>query len=245
MKDLLVVVPSRGRPANMERLWDSFEATRKADTILMAGLDADDTTAQAYPSGPVYLIQDGMQRHVTGWMNYMALANAGGYRAIGNLGDDNVIHTPGWDVKVLEALEKTPFAFGDDQERNQRPAGQLPTHIFMRSEIVRKLGYFAPPAIWHMWVDLAWFAWGQATGITYLPDVIIEHRHFLEGKAAMDDSYVASRSLVPRDLEALHAYIARRLNRDLARIDRHAKPMTEAGFYKLCWQHGLPVPGPG
>jgi hypothetical protein len=228
----------------MNRLWTAMQDTCRGDTTLLVGLDDDDETQQDYPEGPMYQVEKGLQRKVVQWINLMARPRAKDYKYIGHFGDDNVPRTVGWDVKLMQALQKTNFAWGDDLEYGQRPAGALCTHIFMRSEIVRKLGYFGPPSIQHMYVDLAWLAWGKATGMTFVPDVIIEHMHFLEQKAPMDESYQLSRQLVGSDLAALQDYLAKRVNRDIRRISPRAPLYQGTEFYQFCWERGLAVPAP-
>jgi hypothetical protein len=245
MSELLVVTPSRARPHNVERLWEAMQETCRGDTTLLIGLDDDDETRTSYPAGPQYEVHPGMRHKVVGWINALAVPRAGQYKAIGHFGDDCVPRTAGWDVTVMEALEKQPFAFGDDLERSQRPEGSLPTHIFMRSAIVRRLGYVGPPAMQHMWVDFAWMAWGAAAGMTYLPGVVIEHMHFTSGKAPVDGSYQFSRQFADTDLAGLQRYVAYRLDRDVAKITiRHPHRYNESGFYALCTKRRLLIPKP-
>jgi hypothetical protein len=155
MKELLLAVPSRGRPHNIERVAGTLKETCQADTTLIVGLDEDDPTREQYPVGI-------------------------DYQVVGSVGDDNVFRTPGWDLRIMEALQETPFAFGNDQYPSREP-GTLSCHVFMRSEVVQKLGYFGPPSIAHMYVDVTWMAWGTACGITYLHDVLIPHLHYTTG----------------------------------------------------------------
>ena len=210
MKDLLLVVPSRGRPGNIARLWEAMQATCQGDTTLLVGLDADDPTAQSYPQGPVYRARAGL-RQVVVWINELTMPLMGGsspvsdYRYIGHIGDDNVPRTKGWDVRVMEALELTPFAFGNDLYP-YRPPGALCCHVFCRSEVIRALGYLGPPSLRHMYVDDVWMAWGQAAGITFLQDVIIEHLHYSAGKSEPDDNYRESAVYFGADSAAYTAY---------------------------------------
>lgn len=173
-----------------------------------------------YPAGLDYEVRSGL-RQVVAWINELAvpLAESGEYDYIGHIGDDNLPSTPGWDVQIMEALEKTPFAYGNDLYPGRIP-GALSCHVFMRSSVVRALGYFGPPGIRHMYVDVAWMAWLTACGGTYLNDVIIEHLHYTCGKAPVDESYALSTGLIPADLEAWHAYTQdpQGLARDLSLI---------------------------
>jgi hypothetical protein len=230
VEDLLMAVPSRGRPHNIARLWQAMQDTCTADTTLLAGLDEDDPSAQAYPAGPAYVIRPGL-RYVTAWVNELAVPRAQDYLAIGHFGDDNVPVTPGWDTAMLRALGRTPFAFANDQYPSREP-GTLCCHVFMRSEVTRTLGYFGPPSISHMYVDVAWMAWGKACGITYLHDVLIPHRHYTTGASQLDETYARSCARTSEDLQAWHAYCrSGGLNDDIGKLDgRPYTPETLAEF---------------
>jgi hypothetical protein len=213
MKDLLLAVPSRGRPQNIARLRDAMRETCTGDTHLRVGIDQNDPALEQYPDHVIYVVRDNL-RKVTAWVNELTVLRAGDYRALGTVGDDNVFRTPGWDTQIMEALEKTPFAFGNDQYPSRQP-GTLCCHVFMRSEVVQTLGYFGPPSIAHMYVDVAWMAWGTACGITYLHDVLIPHLHYTVG-APHDETYANSYAGTGADLQAWHAYCrSGQLNTDI------------------------------
>lgn len=203
MRDLLLAIPSRGRPGNIDRLVAAMDGTCTGDTVLVVGLDEDDLTADDYPEGVCYVERPDLHK-VTAWVNTLTVSEADGYRYLGHFGDDNVPVTRGWDTQIMAALEKTPFAFANDQYPGRAP-GTLCCHVFMRSEVVQKLGYFGPPSIAHMYVDVAWMAWGTACGITYLHDVLIPHLHYTTG-AAFDATYQNSYAGTGADLQAWHAY---------------------------------------
>lgn len=215
MADLLLVVPSRGRPGNIERLWSAMQETCTAATGLLVGLDSDDPLHTKYPAGPDYWIADSL-RHVVPWVNFLASRHCWQSAAVGHIGDDNVPRTRGWDTAILEALQITPFAFANDLY--PRAPGSLCCHIFTRSDLVMKLGYLGPPAIQHMFVDPVWMAWGRACGITYLHEVVIEHMHWSNGKAAGDQVYQDAASCWDGDLAAYHEYCRAQLNADIAKL---------------------------
>src|SRR6185437_16173265 len=181
MRDLLLVVHSRGRPRNIKRLMTAMQHTCQGETDLVVGLDIDDPTNIEYRRSGVEFMLSSHHQQVVAWINHMATAWSRTYRAIGHIGDDNVPSTAGWDLRVMEALQEVPMCFADDLYPS-RPRGTLPCHIFMRSEIIRTLGYMGPPAFKSMYVDNVWLAWGAAIGIKFLPDVIIEHMHPGAGK---------------------------------------------------------------
>lgn len=231
MSELGLLVPSRGRPNNVARLWDSMQATCAGRTTLLVGLDADDPARDAYPPGPGYVIQDGM-RYVTAWVNYLALATYGMFAFIGTVGDDNTCQTIGWDDRIRDALGRQPFAFAND--RYPREPGSLSCHVFMRAEVVKILGYFGPPEISHMYVDVAWMAWCLAAGYEYLDDVMLPHAHYTLG-APHDETYARSYAQTGANLAAWHAYSRREgpggLNDDIAKLGgRPYTPETLAAF---------------
>jgi hypothetical protein len=225
VRDLLMVIPSRGRPGNIARLRAAMDATCTAETDLIVGLDDDDPTRDAYPDNADidYVTRPGLHK-VTAWCNELAVGGTENYRYIGHFGDDNVPESRGWDTAVTEALEKTPFAFANDQYPGRAP-GTLCCHVFMRSEVVTTLGYFGPPSIAHMYVDVAWMAWGTACGITYLHDVLIPHLHYTTGRAGVDATYQNSYAGTGADLAAWHAYCrSGGLNADIEALG--GKPYT-------------------
>jgi hypothetical protein len=236
MRDLLVVVPSRGRPASVSRLAQAMAQTCTAATTLAVGLDDDDERQYPRLQGVEYEVRSGL-RQVTAWTNELAVPRAAGYRAVGCLGDDNVPRTAGWDARILEALQRTPFAFGNDLY--PRDPGSMSCHVFMRSEVVQALGYAGAPSISHMYVDVAWFAWGTACGITYLDDVVIEHLHYSNGKAGHDQTYAASYALTAADLQNWHAYSrGGQLNADIAKLG--GTPFTPQSLAEF--NRGINVP---
>lgn len=217
-----MVIPSRGRPQNIERLLHAMAATCEGQTDLVVGLDEDDPTINSYPDDlapfPVtYVIKPDLHK-VTAWCNELAGPLADEYKYIGHFGDDNLPQTPAWDVQLMNALERTPFAFGNDQYPYRQP-GLMACHVFMRSDVVKTLGYFGPPSIAHMYVDVAWTAWGQACGITFLSDVNLEHLHHSSGRAPLDATYQASAGGTGADREAWHAYCrSGQLNEDIRKL---------------------------
>ena len=208
MRDLALLVPSRGRPHNIARLIEAMDQTCQGDTTLVVGVDADDPTLPDYRAFDCELVVQ-QRRSLVRWLNLLAIPRVDKYRFIGHIGDDNVPRTEGWDLQVIESLERQGdigFCYGDDLDPG-RPAGSLSLTVFMTSEVIRRLRYMGPPRIQHMYVDPVWFAWGQATSIEFLPDVVLEHMHYsISGKAPMDESYQRSTGLIPSDCTNYNDY---------------------------------------
>src|SRR5215217_8262719 len=163
VNDLLVVCPTRGRPHNIARLIDAWAstATPELGAQLLVAVDDDD------PAKPDYLevvhevgfawLEAGPRPTVPGMtevLNRYAVRYAGSYQALGFMGDDHQPASDGWDRRVLAALEElgTGIVYGDDRFQREN----LPTSAFMTSDIIRALGWMAPPELGHLWVDNAW-----------------------------------------------------------------------------------------
>jgi hypothetical protein len=192
-----------------------MQETCQGDTTLLVGVDDDDDFA-AYPVGPAYMVMPN-PGGVTAWINLLTVQNSGAFSYIGHIGDDNIPRTPGWDVRLMEALEKTPFAFANDLYPHRAP-GALCCHVFCRSEVVSALGYFGPPRFKSMYVDDCWMAWGRACGITFLEDVILEHMHYTAGKSPYDDIYARSAAYMESGHHTYWEYCQGQLAADIATI---------------------------
>jgi len=209
MSGLKVIVPSRGRPHAALELADAFALTCTADTSLIFAVDTDDPAKAGYTE----VAKAGLASVITGDHTSMVDAlnqRATGYAgleddltpfAIAFMGDDHRPRTVGWDAAYLKALADlgTGIVYGDDLLQGER----LPTQCAMTADIVRALGYMAPPTLTHLAVDDAWLALGHAADcIRYLPDVVVEHLHPVAGKAGWDAGYrrVNSQAMYRRDL---------------------------------------------
>lgn len=230
MSDLVVIVPSRGRPQAVNELAEAFTRTCTADTDLVFALDSSDERQPEYAdaiqnwSQPAFWQLTADNHSMVEALNRSAVDVATGPEkpyAVGFLGDDHRPRTRGWDQAYLDALRKmgTGIVYGDDGFQHQR----IPTQCAMTADIVRTLGYMAPPTLTHMYVDNAWLALGRAIrGITYLPDVFVEHLHPVAGKAEWDEGYarVNAPEMYQRDQIAFNRWMAESLPAEAARLRR-------------------------
>jgi hypothetical protein len=193
MTDLIVVVPSRDRPAAVAELAEAFSDTCIADTQIVRALDRDS------PQRHHYMQSMSGNTRVTAIIEQdsgtmvSALNHAAGYAArqayaVGFMGDDHRPRTHGWDKAYLDALRElgTGIVYGNDLLQGEN----LPTQVAMTADIIKALGYMAPPNLTHMFVDNFWRDLGRHAGcLRYLPDVIVEHLHPVAGKAEWDEGY--------------------------------------------------------
>ncbi|WP_309049106.1 hypothetical protein [Streptomyces sp.] len=214
MDDLLVIIPTRGRPQAVPEIVQAWDDTGATADLLFA-VDTDDLELAAYKKHAAVLKADsrvrftfGKRRRLVGTLNQQAVKAAGTYRFLAFMGDD---HRPRpaampWDARIRECLSAGPgIVYGNDLLQGEAMA----TAVAMTSDIVETLGYMAPPAMVHLCVDLCWLDWGRGMGrITYLDDMVIEHLHPANGKAAMDEGYaeVNSEQQVSADSAAYYDY---------------------------------------
>jgi hypothetical protein len=223
---LLMICPSRGRPANVARLLWAWKQTAGQAHLLIA-VDDDDPELDAYhdvlhtADAGHFAARIEPRRRLGPTLNRLATINVNAYDAIGFLGDDHVPRTVGWDSQILVELTRlgTGFVYGNDLL--QGPT--LPTAVAMTSNIIRTLGWMVPPGLVHLYIDNAWLDIGRGLGrIAYLPDVVIEHVHPVAGKAEWDDRYaeVNSAEQTNADHAAYVAWVRESMPTDVEKLRR-------------------------
>jgi hypothetical protein len=225
MTDLVVIVPSRGRPQAAAELIEAFRQTRTTAHLRFA-VDEDDPAREEYAQviPPPFGVIDtgGKPSTMVRALNAVAVDLAVGEDspfAIGFMGDDHRPRTSGWDRRYVEALRElgTGIVYGNDLLQGER----IPTQVAMTADIVRALGHMAPPALTHLYVDNYWRDLGEAAGcLRYLPDVVVEHMHPVAGKADWDEGHkrVNAHAMYQRDAEAYGRYVTEHFAADLAKV---------------------------
>lgn len=224
MADLLVIVPTRGRPQNAVALYRAWQDTTAGVSRLLFAVDDDDPAREAYRAAlagmPEVIGYEGPRLRLVGTLNAVATRYAAEYHHLGFLGDDHRPRTAGWDARFVACLsEGTGLVYGNDLLQGEN----LPTAVAMTSDVVQTLGYFCPPEMEHLYVDNVWLQWGKAIGrITYLPDVILEHLHPCVGKAAVDQGYEETNrpEQYRRDEAAYVQYLAGRFHQDVVALKK-------------------------
>jgi hypothetical protein len=203
----------------MAELLEECQNTCSGDTRIICRVDDDDPQLDGYRAAVPTHLYVGPRIGLSASINEMALAWVDQADVIGFMGDDHRPRTLHWDVRVMEQIEREPLGvvYGNDllQGRN------LATQVFMGAELVRRLGFFNPPQMRHMYLDNFWMTLGTNLGtLTYLDDVIIEHMHPLAGKAEWDQGYreVNSEKQYAEDKAAFETYCRDHLLNDLMRV---------------------------
>jgi hypothetical protein len=226
--DLVIVVPSRGRPEAVAELALACKQTCTAGTRLLVVVDDNDETMSSYDalhggSGPYDFDLGSFGRgngHVAA-INRGALWAMDTYKpfAIGKLDDDHRPRSVGWDTSLIAALRQmgTGIAYGNDLFQG----AVLPTAPVMTADIVAALGYMGPPSLRHLMVDNFWRDLGDEAGcLRYLPGVVVEHMHPLSGKVAWTEGHqrVNAPAAYERDSAAYAAYRAEQFEADVAKV---------------------------
>lgn len=216
-EEILIVVPSRGRPAAIDELADAWRATDARATLCIA-VDDDDERIEEYRDAYYDISDDGgvdialrtaprPPNRLAGVINGAAAGEiARNYAAIGFMGDDHRPRTPRWDARFAECLSAgAGIVYGNDL----LVGSKFPTAVVMTSDIPQAVGYMCPDGFTHLCLDLVWLDWGKGMErITYLDDVIIEHMHPAAGKAQLDAGYeyANSQQMVTADSAAYFDY---------------------------------------
>jgi len=218
---ILVLCPSRGRPEKARELRESFDDTTTsgyADLLFIT--DEDDETRKEYPD-----LKTTIHRGRPGMVDALnevamrAVKVGRKYKYLGFVGDDHRFRTRGWDMAIFDNMERRGggFAYGNDLLQGEN----LPTAVFVSTEIVQQLGYFSPPKLAHLYVDDSWKYLGDgADCLYYFPDIIIEHMHPFNGKAEWDEGYrrVNDTGVISADRFAYEEWLRVDADKDVARV---------------------------
>lgn len=214
MKDLLVIIPSRGRPEQFGDVAALIAKTARAQTDVYLCIDFDDPARDAYLAmvpepNPTIWIESGPRLSMAAWTNKVAMTMAGDYRALASIGDDHYPRTDGWDEKLLAALDQRGpgIAFGDDLNPRNTHGQLMVTAPVISSSIVTALGWMCHPGMRHYYIDNVWEDLAKDAGcLYYIPDVVIEHKHYTVTGQAADATYSDAMAAWDSDQAAFYAW---------------------------------------
>lgn len=180
----------------------AFQTAGRVDALeAILYVDDDDPVLSKYGLGVSCTMTTGPRRVLADTYNRLATMTDAPILFSG--ADDLIFRTPYWDEQVRARFAADPFClvYGDDLFQG----AQLCTHPFISHAAVDALGYFYPAtgdvSLTDVWLMLMYRALGR---LRYVPDVVIEHMHFLNGKAEYDETYAGQyEGNFPRVKEAL------------------------------------------
>jgi glycosyltransferase involved in cell wall biosynthesis len=211
---MCVVVPSRGRPENADRLAKAFiDTNTEADLYFI--VDNDDPSWVEYTNHDRYKVLPADNKTGgcaaslnTGAVYLLDITKFPFYDYFVFMGDDHLPRTEGWDKAFMEALgHNTGIVYGDDLLQG----ANLPTAFGMSRDLVDELRGMTFPGCIHLFFDNFVKQLGlDLDYLKFLPNVIIEHLHPVAGKAEMDEGYarVNQPKWYEQDLLILQKYLA-------------------------------------
>lgn len=209
------MVPTKGRPENAGRLAAAARELSGRELSALYFLADPGELLDAYrehlgrKESWVFLNEvSASPQRIGPILNKVAPGLAERYTHLAFMGDDHVPRTALWDEELVKSLDGRPgVAYGNDLWQREN----LPTMAVLSADLVRGLGFFAPPGLEHLYLDDFWKRLGQSVGnLAYRADVIIEHLHPAAGKAEWDDGYFQANgaSQYSRDHAAYDQFLA-------------------------------------
>ena len=216
MNSNLVILPTRSRPDSAERCINALKEHSVLSDFVIA---IDDDQADLYPrlDGVTYEVNPRLR--MNGTLNLVANKYADKYETIFFLGDDHLVQTPNWDEYLSKAIAHKGYGLAYGNDLLQRH--QLATAVMMSTNIIKAVGYMAPPKLVHLYMDNYWMILGQRLGtLWYFDNVIVEHLHPVAGKVAWDEQYREANSdeVANKDRMELHRYMEEDFATELEKI---------------------------
>lgn len=189
---LLSICPSRSRPEKLAYMLKTFDETKSEGTEMVVYVADDDPRLKEYIpvlDGRDYRI--GPRKTIVEVNNYFTTEVYPGLPYYQEVNDDHAYRTKGWDEKLIHVIEfhglGWGIACGEDTVHKHWQNIKHPSAALISGNIVRALGYFFWPKLKHLGCD--GFIRDIGEGIDklfYVPDVRIEHLHFVNKKADFD-----------------------------------------------------------
>lgn len=229
--DLLVIVPTRGRRGNCERLLASFAETATCSDLLFVTDEDDRDTYAGVDWGAAAAAELAPREYLVGKLNKVALAFTGTYKVIMWAGDDCLFHPPAeeggpaWDRALLDLLAEmggSGWVYPDGRRRQD-----VPEHWACSSDVIAELGWFANPAVQHFYLDNSVAELGKRAGlIRYCPQAVVSHEHYtVTPGVERDETYSSTEEMFGgSDLAAFHQWRAEVMPYEVARLRRAFSP---------------------
>jgi hypothetical protein len=204
----MLIIPSRGRPQNLSRLIAACINTG-VSTPAWVRLDEDDESLPQYaalsmprhweivigPRVPLSEVYNEAYREIPETSHWVFVA------------DDVVPVTQGWDRLLIDIAGTDGMSVPEGGETT----GGCP-HFALGGELVRSVGWLALPGLDRIYIDTCWHDIAKRRGVLRpAPGVILEHRHFSNGKALLDSTYRKhnkdnDKAIYEKFIRSIHAY---------------------------------------
>lgn len=194
---LLSFCPTRGRPHKLKDLLESFDKTKSVGTEMLVYVAHNDDCLEEYKNvlnGRNFVIGE-KNRCLVEVVNHITCELYPNMPYYQCLNDDHYIHTKGFDNILIDKIQRDGkgwgIAFGrslvneDIWKTFRHPSAEV-----ISGNIPRTLGYYCTPLLQHLQADTFCRDIGEGINkIFRVMEVVIEHRHFINGKSEMDEGY--------------------------------------------------------
>lgn len=193
-----LLLPTRGRPALVQRLFESLIQTtsdlQRLEIVLY--IDEDDAETREISHPVLSLVKIiGRPGQTMGNMN-RACYEASRGRYVMLINDDVIFRTTSWDARVIQSVKRfadeIALVYGNDLDQGEA----VPTFPIVSRRVCELLGEICPSGYRHLHIEshlLDIFRQLSRLGhkrICYMEDVIFDHMHYAVGKSALDTTYV-------------------------------------------------------
>lgn len=198
MIDFSFLLPTRGRPELVKRLFQSIVATTThLDRLeIILSVDDDDLESQALTDDRLHLKRVVLPRGaMMGELNHRAYEQSVG-RYIMPVNDDLILRTPGWDEQIREAFRLFPDDIALIHVNDLLFKERLCTFPMVSRRACEAIGfcergynrYRIDDHIYDVYNLLAYLGHKR---LVYLPDVVFEHENYATEGEQAENTYVA------------------------------------------------------
>lgn len=187
-----LLLPTRGRPCDLKRFWDSaYSLASQPDKLeIVVYMDEDDGSyATVIPQMTgLRIVRGGRIVLSQMWNECWKVATGEIY---GHMGDDIIFRTPGWDDVVRRYMNIHPDHIAFIYGRDGASPDTFGTHGFIHRNWTDVVGYFVPPYFSSDYND-TWLndVAKMVERHVYAPELLTEHMHWTFGKHAKDQTHL-------------------------------------------------------
>jgi len=208
---ILWIVPSRNRPAKLERFLNSWIATTSGLADMLIALDDNDTSCDhLFAKFPTVTWEKNSKVEGDSFLailNRVAIRYVDQYSYLAFSEDDCVFHTPNYEARFISKMQelgKNAIVYGDDMI-NKKHLIYFP---IMNSSIVKRLGYMVPTTLRCMYADNFWRDMGKRLETVYrFDDVKIQHLHYTREDSEEDEISIDINNSQSQDAIAYQEYL--------------------------------------
>jgi hypothetical protein len=196
---IAILVPSRGRPDGLYRLFESVSATISGENEIqfIIGIDRDDPYKARYydvldrmegSEMTVFMDENNRRPIAKIWNSLFKISTAEWFFPGG---DDLIFKTKNWDSILVQKIKEQPHPFYLFYFNDSVHGEKLATFPIVSKYWIRTLGYLYPEIFKHNYIDTWLFDIACKLGTQfYIPEVITEHIHFsVNSNVVFDQTY--------------------------------------------------------